>query len=63
MSALKIVAAAAAGAGVAVVGYKALQRYRRKKAEKAMHEAIDQFAAELEKVFGSPMYDFSFGER
>jgi uncharacterized membrane protein YebE (DUF533 family) len=64
MSALKIVAGSVAVASVAVIGYKALQRYKRKKAEKQIHKAFDDLAAELEKHFGEgPMFDFSFGER
>jgi hypothetical protein len=56
MSALKIVAGSVAVAGVAVVGYKAIQRYRMKRAEKKMHEAIDAFADELGKIFDTPEF-------
>lgn len=56
MSTLKIVVGSVAVAGAVVVGYKALQRYRVKRAEKKMHEAFDNFAAEMGKMFDSPEF-------
>lgn len=53
MSTLKAVAAAAAVTGVVVVGYKAIQHYRRKRAEEAIIAGFQNLADEMEKMFNT----------